>query len=70
MRIVYKEKNPELYNVHDDSYIIEKYNQLVECSNNLLKKINKLEWIIAALVAVIFSIGYCVLLQLCIRWLF
>ena len=36
----------------------------------LQKRINKLEWIIAALVAVIFSVGYCVLLQLCIRWLF
>lgn len=35
----------------------------------LQKRINKLEWIIAILVSILFSIGYLFLLKLCIWWL-
>lgn len=56
--------------------LIKSHNNLIEESNNLIqridyleKKLNKLEWIIAILVSILFAIGYCLLLQLCIRWL-
>lgn len=76
MSIVFKEKKTKLYNALfsenytlNDYKLVEKYNALVEYSNDLLKKINKLEWIIAILVSVLFSIGYLFLLKLCIWWL-
>ena len=50
----------------EEEYSKEK---LKEVNQNLLKKINKLEWIIAILVSILFSIGYLFLLKLCIWWL-
>ena len=64
---VLRVENEKLYK----KYIEEEYSKekLKEVNQNLLKKINKLEWIIAILVSILFSIGYLFLLKLCIWWL-
>lgn len=60
-------ENEEL--IRNNNRLMEKNKVLHQHILKLQKRINKLEWIIAILVSILFSIGYLFLLKLCIWWL-
>ena len=55
--------------IRNNDRLMEKNIVLHKHILKLQKRINKLEWIIAIVVSILFSIGYLFLLKLCIWWL-